>query len=1165
MTPGQALALRQLEDVAAVPGEALKLRAVTHVGEHARAWLCAEIDVPCGHYPHASDDIAFEPRERLLIYIPPGFPFEMPYAVAPHRRWAGYPHVMRDQTLCVYQAPATEWDPSDGMFGFLERLDQWLAAAALGELDPIGAPLHPPLAYTMAGSTAPSVIVRADAPETGATPWLGFAVLEAPNDLRRELTGWIALTIDPVPSTVAAAVFLTEPFPSLFPRHVRDLIAELEARGVPRARLLLMLKLAAFRNEPEAPLHFVVGAPMRGIRGGGDLRQHLEIWHIPGVVADGLRATILAVTGSAELQQLGDEIERLVLEWADHAEVDWCDVVEARPEIVVPRDTGRPTAWFGGRAVAVWGCGALGGPVAESLVRAGARKLVLRDKAVVRPGLLVRQVFDDEDVGRGKAEALAERLRRIRPDVEIVSHGRDLLRVLDEPAWSDDAEVIIDTTGSEAVLAKLELVRRQSAEPPAIATMVVGHEAKNGFVGIAGSRHTGGPTDVCRRAKIGACSRPDLYAFRDEFWPEARRRPFQPEPGCSEPTFVGGAADASALAGILLNAVGEVLQVDVDSGVAHFVCLPSTAGYLSTPASATLRFGPDLVVHDPHAGYEIRIARDAYAEIQAWLRRSARLAGSKVETGGYLFGDRDDAIGVLWVTAASGPPPDSEASPDAFVCGVEGVDALASEKRQRTRDAVRLVGLWHAHPDAAPLPSGTDVHGMAHVIADSRAPSARALLIIIGNTVDGPPIIGAYDFSRDDIERISLGGLSRPCEMRIIPETAIPPARIGLALSGGGSRAIAFHLGCLRALHDRGTLDQLRVISCVSGGSVIGAMYAYSESTFEAFDEEVVTLLRRGLLRGMVQSAAQPRWFLRTLATMVTASAAAKTIDAVRLASGAAARFAGTKRFLLSRRIGRFQPPLRRWSSRTDLLEATLRDEVFGRRPITSPRRGNIDTVLNACELRSGSAFRFGSRESGCWRYGRVADNSCVEIAQAVAASAAYPVLLPALDRAVTFVDDHGHRTTRRVLITDGGIFDNLGTSCLEPGRDEAISTNVFNTPYVIACDAGAGIFGDRGVPYWWPTRMTRAFETVFRKLGNGAYERLHQARTTGALEGFILAYLGQRDDRLPYRPPNLVPREDVMDYPTDFALMAQADIDRLARRGEQLTRLLLDYYCPEL
>ena len=36
------------------------------------------------------------------------------------------------------------------------------------------------------------------------------------------------------------------------------------------------------------------------------------------------------------------------------------------------------------------------------------------------------------------------------------------------------------------------------------------------------------------------------------------------------------------------------------------------------------------------------------------------------------------------------------------------------------------------------------------------------------------------------------------------------PGRIALALSGGGSRAMAFHLGCLRALKAAGILDKLQ-------------------------------------------------------------------------------------------------------------------------------------------------------------------------------------------------------------------------------------------------------------------------------------------------------------------------------------------------------------------
>jgi NTE family protein len=70
---------------------------------------------------------------------------------------------------------------------------------------------------------------------------------------------------------------------------------------------------------------------------------------------------------------------------------------------------------------------------------------------------------------------------------------------------------------------------------------------------------------------------------------------------------------------------------------------------------------------------------------------------------------------------------------------------------------------------------------------------------------------------------------------------------IGLALSGGGSRAAAFHLGCLRALSDRGLLPRVRVLSGISGGALLGALYAYGPNQFGDFDAEAMDLLRSGL------------------------------------------------------------------------------------------------------------------------------------------------------------------------------------------------------------------------------------------------------------------------------------------------------------------------------
>jgi NTE family protein len=165
---------------------------------------------------------------------------------------------------------------------------------------------------------------------------------------------------------------------------------------------------------------------------------------------------------------------------------------------------------------------------------------------------------------------------------------------------------------------------------------------------------------------------------------------------------------------------------------------------------------------------------------------------------------------------------------------------------------------------------------------------------------------------------------------------------IGLCLSGGGSRAIAFHLGCFRALNKRGLLDRINVISAVSGGSIIGAMYAYSRDSFQEFDVRVVELLKRGLLIGIAKQLFLSPILFKCIATALTAWVLC----------------------VPCRVLGR--SPMRRWASRTDALVRILDQWVFQDLRLNSQRRGGLEIVINACELRTGSAFRFGSMESGC-------------------------------------------------------------------------------------------------------------------------------------------------------------------------------------------------------
>ena len=173
-------------------------------------------------------------------------------------------------------------------------------------------------------------------------------------------------------------------------------------------------------------------------------------------------------------------------------------------------------------------------------------------------------------------------------------------------------------------------------------------------------------------------------------------------------------------------------------------------------------------------------------------------------------------------------------------------------------------------------------------------------------------------------------------------------------------------------------------------------------------------------------------------------------------------------------------------------------------------------------------------------------------------------MLLPAFDEEFDF-ERKGEKTKRRVVITDGGVFDNLGISCMEPGRDERFSEHVFAPPYIICCNAGHGQFDDRHIPYGFYSRINRSVEVIFKKVQDAAMKRLHHYVASGQIKGFILPYLGQNDRLLPFSVPGLISREAVCGYPTDFAAMSDEDNERISKRGEQLTSLLLSYYCPEL
>lgn len=384
---------------------------------------------------------------------------------------------------------------------------------------------------------------------------------------------------------------------------------------------------------------------------------------------------------------------------------------------------------------------------------------------------------------------------------------------------------------------------------------------------------------------------------------------------------------------------------------------------------------------------------------------------------------------------------------------------------------------------------------------------------------------------------------------------------ITLALSGGGARAIAFHLGCMRALHDRQILSRVRVLSTVSGGSVIGALYAYgSHKSFNEFDERVVDLLRAGLQRQILKALVASSEGLKLLATALVHGGAGLSIAGGMKLLPLILCMDTRQRAMVADTLMSWRELLPVWGSLTTAFELILRQSLFGDALLGDVKVRDLETVINATELRTGTAFRFGSVASGGWRYGQIEGPTQITVAKAVAASAAFPMLLPPIVERFTFLQ-RGARYSERVVLSDGGVYDNLGVSVLEPGRSAEISVNAYPTTHIISLNAGAGQFPVGPTTFWWGGRTIRAFETIYRRSQDASYGRLHSLAVSGAIEGFAMIYLGQQDSRLPVRPPDLIPREAVKDYPTDFAPMSEQNIARLSGRGEQLTRILIAQY----
>ncbi|MFC1706150.1 ThiF family adenylyltransferase [Planctomycetota bacterium] len=751
---GQTHALEQLRRVEAGEDGALTVVGVDEPPDFGDA-LGVHVRLRPTPVRRSARGVALGTSEPFVLHVPWRFPLKRPHVTVSHERFALQPHVQWKRHLCLYQAPGVEWDPHDGMFGLVLRLHDWLVAAARGDLDPEDAPLHPPAVYASAGSDR--VIVRENAPAVYEESWFGFATLRTHGNHRVDVIGWRALS-DALPAgVIAPAILLHRPFPFEYPAKLSTLLDELAGHGVNLPFVLRLLGFAVLVNGDNRPLHVVIGTKMRRPQPHGPRLQHLAVWRVFESAASLLRMTLNKDKSAPALQEVGALAEAAIEKWAAAADVEWCRMIEDRPEVTTRRDHESPVQWFRGKNIALWGCGALGSFLAESLVRAGARRLVLRDNGIVTPGLLVRQHFDDEDVGEFKAAALQRRLLRIRPTLTVEVHRGDLLERPLGCAWprEEDVDLIIETTGSNALLAAIESCHQASAlDVVPVASFAVGRNAVNGLAVLADNGHTGGPLDCMKRMKLELSFDPAEKSFYEDFWPQDPPTLFQPEPGCSEPTFVGSFVDVAVIGGRLLNWLGSTLTNE-QRGTGHGYAVSR----VPTTPSVSYSWCPSLVL-TLSEGLTVRLSQIAWKSIRSLLRACAEEAGPSVETGGHLFGERDDAGRVIWVHEATAATLDSHGSPSRFVCGTDGVQDR-HDHLQAVTGTMGWVGMWHSHPEGKPLPSPIDLTSMTRLSAG--AISAGNLMLIVGVGCDTLYSLGASLFSSVAFEprtvRVALANL----------------------------------------------------------------------------------------------------------------------------------------------------------------------------------------------------------------------------------------------------------------------------------------------------------------------------------------------------------------------------------------------------------------------
>ena len=346
--------------------------------------------------------------------------------------------------------------------------------------------------------------------------------------------------------------------------------------------------------------------------------------------------------------------------------------------------------------------------------------------------------------------------------------------------------------------------------------------------------------------------------------------------------------------------------------------------------------------------------------------------------------------------------------------------------------------------------------------------------------------------------------------------------KIGLGLSGGGFRASLFHIGVLARLAELDVLRRVEVISCVSGGSIIGAHYYLEVRKLlqSKIDDEITR-------QDYIDIVAESEDFLDGVQQNVRADACRTHHDLKMIFWP---RYTRTMRAgelyeseIFSRVLdgnaerGKYDP---RWLNGLyvcPLASDGLPDEGFNLKVDNWSRRAKVpNLILNTASLNTGHNWQFTAswmgeppagiddEIDGNDRLRRLYYNAedtpkvhrRVRLGHAVGASACVPGLFEPLILDGLYPD-------RIVGLVDGGVCDNQGTtSLLEQDCN------------VLLVSDGSGQMGSENQPsnglLGVPLRSNGILQARVRE---AQYNGLSARKRAGLLRGFMFVHLKEDSD----------------------------------------------------